>query len=240
MATIAGTLRQRRDLGKIAGDAFSFYGADWRGFVTIGAATIPLSVAGTLVGGLVEEPAIWIPSSLAILVLSVGVYALVAAAVVAHLLEIDAGAPGDEASAFKAAFARSSDVLRANYRLFFLVLLMGATIVAIPFAIYSAVRWIFATHAIVVDGQISSNALSYSGAMVQGHWWRTFGRTLFIGLIVAALSAAISAIADSAPILLYALLSAITSAFTGPYFSIALTLMYFDLKLRRAEETIPA
>lgn len=236
MRTLAGTLRQRRDLGKIAGDAFTFYGADWRGFVTIGAATIPLSVAGTLIGGLIEEPAIWIPPTLGLLAVSVGVYAMVAAAVVAHLLQIDGGAPGDEASAFKAAFVRSSDVLRANYRLFFLVLLMSATIVAIPFAIYSAVRWIFATHAIIIDGQVSSNALSYSGGLVQRHWWRTFGRVLFIGLIIAALSTAISAIADSAPIVLYALLSAITSAFTGPYFSIALTLMYFDLKLRKAEE----
>ena len=236
MQALAGTLRKRRNLSDIVGHAFNFYGADWRGFVTIGSGTIPMAVAGTLAGGLIENRVVWIVVTLALLVLSLGVYAIVEAAVVSHLLQIDSGNAGDEAGAYRAAWSKAAGLLKANYRLFFLVMLMFVSIVGIPFGFYSAIRWLFATHAIMIDGQTGANALSYSGNLVRGHWWRTFGRVLFVAVVIAVLSGAMTGLANAAPLLLYALVSAIVGAFTGPYFSIALTLMYFDLKLRKAEE----
>jgi hypothetical protein len=92
---------------------------------------------------------------------------------------------------------------------------------------------------VVLEGADAVNSLRSSAALTQGQWWVTFGRIAMVGLVIILLNMAILSLVVSASYVLYAIVSAIIGAFTAPYFSIALTLMYFDLKLRKAEE-IPA
>lgn len=233
--TLAGTLRTRRNLSEIVGASFRFYGADWRGFVTIGAGTIPASVGSSLIGGLVEEPALAGALLLPLFLASFAIYALVAAAVISFLLQVDGGKQPDERIALRAAFSRASDLLRATYRSAIISLFFAITVIGLPVAINRVVRWAFVPQSVMIDSQASEAALAYSSDLVKGHWWRTLGRILFVGILIGILSQVTTGLAASSPLVLYALISAVVGAFTGPYFSIALTLAFFDLKLRQAE-----
>jgi hypothetical protein len=105
--------------------------------------------------------------------------------------------------------------------------------------VFFFIRWAFAPHHVILEGSDAVNSLRSSAALTQGQWWVTFGRIATVGLLVIVMNMAILSLVLSAGYVLYAIVSAIIGAFTAPYFSVALTLMYFDLRLRKAEE-IPA
>ena len=227
-----GSLERTYSIGEIIGQAFRLYAADWRGFVVLGALLIPLSVAATLAQALADDITVFVVTVGAVALVTLGVSAIVEAAVVSHMLDLSAGIAAPEMQALERAWKRRGDLLRATYRSTAIVLLLIPTIV-LPFN--RAVRWIYIPQTVMVDGQTSGTALAFSSGLVAGNWWRTFGRVLLLGLIVAILSSSVTGLAMSAPLLLYALVSAIADAFVSPYFSIALTLSYFDLKARKAE-----
>lgn len=62
--------------------------------------------------------------------------------------------------------------------------LLTITIVGIPFAIYFAMRWVFSSLAVLVEGHAAINALRRSSELVKGAWWRIAGITIAI-LILA-------------------------------------------------------
>jgi hypothetical protein len=230
-----GSLERTYNLSEVVGLAFRLYALDWRGFVTLGAMLIPLSVAATMAQSLTDDPIVLIPVVFGILVVTIGVSAIVEAAVILHMLDLTAGLGATESLALSRGWARRGDLLRGVYRSFAITLLALPTIVG---AFYLAVRWIYVPQAVIIDRQPSRDALSYSAGLVKGSWWRTFGRIIVLGLLIAIATGAITGLATSAPIFLYALVSAIVDAFVSPYFSIALTLTYFDLKARKADTEI--
>ena len=106
-------------------------------------------------------------------------------------------------------------------------------------SVYLGVRWIYVVPSVVIDRKVASTALAHSAGLVKNNWWRTFGRLLVLGLLLAVLTGSVSGLATSAPILLYALVSAIADAFANPFLFIAITLSYFDLKARKGETEEP-
>ena len=139
--------------------------------------------------------------------------------------------------------------------------LLGITIIGVPFAIYFFTRWGFYVQAVMVEETSATKAFRRSSELVKGAWWRVFGimfaillLSLMIQLILVTSSTlifALSGIAGEIDLLdiirqtmwgphaeiegvlhlLHAIQSAI-SALTLPITAIGFTLLYFDRRIR--------
>ena len=103
-------------------------------------------------------------------------------------------------------------------------------LVAIPVALFLGVRWAFVLQAIIVEGAGPIAALSRSWAVVEENWWRVFGITLVVGLILAGIALAAGLLA-LIPFLGWIIQLAVPILLT-PIGAIAQTLLYFDLRHR--------
>jgi len=132
--------------------------------------------------------------------------------------------------------------------LFFAILLaavgivLGLILLIIP-GIYLAVRWFFVPQAVVLENARGPEALTRSSAVVQGFWWRTFGLVIMVNLAAAlptlVLAAPFTAIASSSDRAVWAMLGTICAeTVTAPFVALFSTLLYYDLRARRAEATI--
>jgi hypothetical protein len=114
---------------------------------------------------------------------------------------------------------------------------VGFVALIVP-GVYLAVRWYFVPQAVVIDGARGPAALTRSGQLVEGFWWRTFGLVLLANLAVAipgfVLLAPFTAIADSADQAVWALVGTIlATSVTTPFVALFSTLLYYDLLARR-------
>jgi hypothetical protein len=113
------------------------------------------------------------------------------------------------------------------------------TLLLIVPGIWFGVRFYFGAHAAIVDGEGPGEALSRSGALTDGCWWRTFWclavfavlSFLIVGL-VAFLAGLAAGAADSGVILVSGLV--IGQALAYSYTALAGTLLFFDLRARKA------
>jgi hypothetical protein len=234
-------LRRPREVGAIVGDAFALYRRHFWIFAVIGAVVVVpvnLIVIGLgleqLFSGYDPTPPVehqLIELAAAFLLM----LPLVTAMTTYALLELDAGklrGPGGPIMSGLEAFTP----------LFFSVVLAAAGIVLGLFVfilpgIYVLVRWYFVPQAVVVDGRRSVEALSRSGELVRGYWWRTLGIVLLanVAAIVPASLVQLPFVAgadaaDSSGIALAGQIIAMT--ITWPFTAIAVTLLYFDLRAR--------
>lgn len=111
-------------------------------------------------------------------------------------------------------------------------------------AVFIAIRWSLADQAIVVEGLGVFASLGRSFRLTAGRFWATFGRLLLYGLIVTAISAAMTtatsllntlviAIHSTALIVALQGLQSLINALLRPLGWIAVTLIYFDLRIRK-------
>ncbi|HXH21571.1 MAG TPA: hypothetical protein VNN10_06045 [Dehalococcoidia bacterium] len=234
------TLRQRRDLGPILRDAFAYYARDWRGFAAIGSATIPFALAGSAISLAISDPILEQVALLGFFLVSLVPAVLVEGAVIAYVEALDAGRDEHETAAFARSLRRARPLIGSSARMAAVCFPLAVTVIGLPVAVFFFIRWVFAPQHVILEGSDAVNALRSSAALTAGRWWVTFGRVAVVGLLIVVVNMTILSLIVSASYVLYALVSAIIGAFTAPYFSIALTLMYFDLKLRKAEEALPA
>ena len=117
--------------------------------------------------------------------------------------------------------------------------LLTVTIVGIPLAVVYLVRKAVLSQACVLEGLRATPALRRSSELVAGHG----PRVLAIGALVnvtAALLGPIVGIAvlfvTSGSLALINLISSLVYAFVVPYAAIAMTLLFYDLRRRRAGE----
>ena len=132
-----------------------------------------------------------------------------------------------------------------------------------PFSIYFAVRWIFATAAVLIEKPLIRRAFQRSSALTRGNWWRVWGLfTSFcvlsgaIQYIIAVMIGFILSLAigigETTPIDIlkrivmlrfYSInplfsvviwwINVIVSAFIFPIWVIGITILYFDLRIRK-------
>ena len=108
--------------------------------------------------------------------------------------------------------------------------------------VYLAIRWYFVPQSVVIEGARGPAALSRSGQVVQGFWWRTLGLVLLANIAVAVpgflVLAPFSAIAASADQAVWALVGTIlATSVTTPFVALYSTLLYYDLLARRTSPT---
>jgi len=226
-------LRQRRDLGEIIQAALHLYGQHPLPLVSIAAIVIPLGIASAAFQSAIDDEV-----AMTLVVIGVGVLQFVAnvvasAGIVAALQSGDAGEPVEFAAACDAAFARLGTLIGATLRALGIILLLAITIVGIPWAVRQAVRWFFVSQAIMIDDTGVVGATDRSAEVVIGSWWRTFGIALVIGLIGAIPSAILYGVFYLAPVIVSGTASAIMTAVVLPFGVGAMTLLYFDLTVRK-------
>ncbi len=175
------------------------------------------SVAPAVVGFLVMTP----------IITAICIYAL-------H--SIAAGAHPSPGQVFVAGFEAFTPLFGAVV-LAALGIAIGFLALLLP-GVYLAIRWYFVPQTVVIEGARGPTALSRSGQIVEGFWWRTLALVLLANLAIAipalVLLAPFTAIAASTDEAVWELVGTIlATSLTTPFVSLFSTLLYYDLLARR-------
>jgi hypothetical protein len=229
-------LRQERDLGAVIGDSFSILFAHWPSLAKTVAPAVLVSLAASLLAyGVQDSDVLYTIVVLAALPVQFVAYQLVSAAVIANLNSRDMGREIDAGDALDVAQDRFTDVVSASVRATAIAFALFVTIAGIPWAIKRLVKWAFIIQSIIVDGQTGDASLAYSESLVLGRWWVTFGRLVACGLIVGLPAVIVSeVILLAAPGVIGIIASQVTDFLALPFGIISTTLIFFDLKSRKA------
>ena len=248
-----------RNIGGILGDTFGIYGRNfWKllaiaaivlgvlGVIDIiaGLGSLPLVITGVAIGALSG----WIIAGLIILVVAHILGGILVGGALIHAVSeqylrqrISIG------QAYGFAWRRLGDMIGASILAFLAI--GGIIAVSVSVAIFSwagwilvvvgscasiylMIRWIFILPAALLEGLGPTAALSRSSDLVRKNWWRVLG----IGLVVALISGAISAILGMIP----TVGALIGSILVTPIYTIANTLLYYDLRVRKEKYSLEA
>ena len=111
-------------------------------------------------------------------------------------------------------------------------------IIGIPLLMFAIVALLFVTHAVAIEQLGPTDAVKRSWNVVQGNWWRTFG--FFVGIMLAVIGGALIIflpLGTFLPAVVVSLLSASFSAVVTPLITIAITVLYFDIRVRKEQYT---
>ena len=241
--------------GRITDATFSVFGAHYLPFILIALLPqIPLLIAGimaqigigpafTLIDLPVEqgtEPAeplqisLWeilgilVSFALGILAGGATIYA-----VARHYL----GSPVLVQRSYEYAWARFPNLLGASLIVVLILIVPGilsAFVIGIPLLIFAIVVLLFVNHAVAIEQNSPADAVKRSWNFVQGNWWRTF--SLLMAIVLAILGGTLLIFWPAGmllPPVLLALLSTAFSAVATPLATIAITALYFEIRVRK-------
>lgn len=123
-----------------------------------------------------------------------------------------------------------------------LVLLVLPGLAVLCLGVYLAVRWTLTVAAMMAEDVGPIRGLGRSWNLVRGQWWRTFGILLIVGLMQAVIGYALgflfgliaSAVTSGdVQLAVIAVGSTILGALVSPITTIAIVLLYFDLRVRK-------
>jgi hypothetical protein len=236
-------LRQQRYVGTLFRDTLAVFGRHFWLFIALSAAVVvptELVVEGIgmemLAGSYDSSPAI-AETAIRTVVEFLVVTPIIAAICIHALHSIEAGERPSPGRALVAGFEAFTPLFAA--------VLLAAVGIALGFValfvpgVYLAVRWYFVPQEVVVDGARGRAALTRSGELVDGFWWRTFGLVVLANVAVTIpgfiLLTPFDAIASSTDRAVWALVgSAITTSITSPFVALYSTLLYYDMRARKA------
>ncbi|MGH7777937.1 MAG: hypothetical protein ACREPI_12280, partial [Candidatus Dormibacterales bacterium] len=137
-------------------------------------------------------------------------------------------------------------VLRRYFSIWVVVLIFVVGVIALlipPLGIWLLVRWSVALPALFSEERGPGAAAGRSWSLVGGHWWRTFGRLIVVYIVVGVLTLILGSllgIVAGLPGLsvemqagFSALARVVAGSLLGPVTAIAVTLIYFDLRVRK-------
>jgi hypothetical protein len=254
---LAGTeLRKQRRLGEVLTDSFNILFAHWRQLAIISVPVVVANIAFSLVvlaitEGLPSNEEDWTTDEAARFVLLTGTALLVSVPIIFVLQQLVTGGAveyldetnKDKPIAPSEALDRAQDnlgaLIGATLRAAVIVFLFCITIVGIPWGIYRAIRWVFLSQVIMIEGLSGEDVLARSAELVQGRWWNTLGRVITIFLVVGIPVGVLQqAIITAAPGIVGTILSSATGFITVPFGIIGLSLMFFDLRARKGEDDV--
>lgn len=251
------TTLNQRNIGDIIGDTFRIYGRNFWKILAITAIVLGvLGVIGALAGFDLLNLAMatwWTGASTGWLI--VGPIILVVANVVGSMLMVGAliHAVSEQylrqsistGQAYSFAWRRLGAMIGAGILAFLAIggiMAVSAFLAAFSWVswvlvvvcacatIYLGISWIFIFPAALLEGLSPIAALSRSYGLVKNSWWRILGITLVVVLI----SAVISVILGLIPVVGFI----IASILVAPIYTIANTLLYYDLRVRKEEYSL--
>ncbi|UCG66046.1 MAG: hypothetical protein JSW12_03090 [Deltaproteobacteria bacterium] len=106
---------------------------------------------------------------------------------------------------------------------------VGYVFIAAGFCVglYLMVRWSFILQVALLERLGPLAAMSRSSALVKRNWWRVMNMTIIIGIITVGISIILGTIPTIGPTL--------GSILSTPVFAIGITLLYYDLRVRKEE-----
>ena len=245
-------LLEPRDGGAILGETFRIYGRNWLRLCAITAAVAVIFYAWYFAmmyavyggdpydfEGVVSLPVVWL---LLLVTYAGGIvgWPLMAGALVHAVSEQHFAAPVGIGRAYSFAWRRLGNLIAAAFLYVGATFLLSITLIGIPFAIYLAVRWLFCFHAILLEGLGPVDALSRSWSLVGGCWWRTFGILLLVWVAAAIIGAVFMLAGLWAPYGVSALLSVLGTIVLTPIYVTAVSLLYYDTRLKKETYSLNA
>jgi hypothetical protein len=117
-------------------------------------------------------------------------------------------------------------------------------LITIPLVIWIAVRWLVGAPALLAEDLEPARALSRSWQLVGGRWWRTLGiflvvvamttvASLILGATIGGILGLVPGLSDDLRGALIQVTGSLVGALVLPVSYIAITLMYYDLRVRR-------
>lgn len=236
-------LARPRDLSALLSDAFKVYRQHFGSFLLISAAfvvPVELIVSGI---GLEQLKSAYddSPSAVETVIPAVVTFLVVAPLITATcILALREVAGGERPRPGRAIMAG----LELFTPLFFAIvlaalgILCGFALLIIP-GFYLVVRWYFVPQAVVIDGARGAGALTASGELVQGFWWRTLAVVAVANLVAALpgllLIAPFSGLAMSTDRAIWELVGQMAAeSLAAPFVALVATLLYYDLRSRRS------
>ena len=235
-------LRQQRDVGALFRDAITVFRTHALLFIAVSAAVVV--PAGLIVEGVGmnmltssydSSPA---PAELVIpgIVEFVVVRPIITAICIYALHQVAAGERPSAGPVLVSGFEAFTPLFAA-VALSAAGIALGLLALIVP-GLYLAVRWYFVPQAVVIERARGPQALSRSGALVTGSWWRTLGLVLLAEVAVAIPSIVLAwpfaAAAEAADKAVWGLAgSIVATAVTTPFVALYSTLLYYDLLARR-------
>jgi hypothetical protein len=164
-------------------------------------------------------------------------FAVVAAAVITFVRELDRGRPAGFVSAYRGALERFWRAAFCQLIAETLVVLMLVTIIGIPFAVRKYIDWQFVQQEVLFENRTIRDAFRGSTRLVRGRWWHTLSVAGFLWLLarIAGPVLGFGLIFANFSLPLIDFLGALVFALLTPYVAVGRTLLYFDLGVRREE-----
>lgn len=220
----AATPAQRRiGVGDVVNETFSVYGQNFAAL--LGSAVVVFVVVG-LIAGLLQTGGV-ILGLLAAIVRLAG-HALYTGFVVNLVQDVRDGRRDQTIGDLFSAASPAILSLIVFGILFGLGVGIGFLLLIVP-GLFLLTFWSVGAPAIVVEGIGPLEAFGRSWRMVRGNAWSVFGVLLIIFLIVLVISFILSAIATPIGDGALIVASIVSAALTAPIFSIAVTVLYFEL-----------
>jgi hypothetical protein len=236
-------LPRPRDITALFGDAFRVYRARAGTFLLVSAAIVvpaELVVSGVGLEQLTASYDASPPPAETIIRTAVSflvVAPLITATCIYALRDLAAGTAPRAGRTLAAGFDAFAPIFLAVL-LAAVGIALGLVLLIVP-GVYLAVRWYFVPQAVVLEGARGPQALTASGQVVEGFWWRAAGIVLLANLAATVPSLVLiepfAAIASSTDRAVWSLVGQ-TAAETvaTPFVALLSTLLYYDLRARRA------
>ena len=230
-----------------------FQGAAWAANASSGSGDIGLAARAMLV-------------SLAFLVLTILAYPVMGGALIHAAVRRREGRPVGVPDAYSHALSKAGRLIGAELLVFLLLMLIALPFIllsllllallgypswpwpsaapllaALPLLCYFGVKWMLASQIVLLEGSKARESLGRSSALIAGHWWRSFGFSLLLGAVPSLLLGIPIELIFSAVSLHGFASTVVQGIFPGvitmPLSTVALTILYFDLRARMLQST---
>jgi hypothetical protein len=247
-------LARRRRWGALVTATWALYRQRLALFIGIGVLFIPLSIVISIVQYLlfrlvalaplantvgVSNPFIAGPALILGLLLTLAGLTVVQAATAAAMREIDEERPITARHAYGLALRRLRPLMGGLACIAGLALLLDATVIGIPVAVWLIVRWSLLAQVVQLEGHPARRSLRHSALLVRGHWLRTASITIgLVGLAIVAgpVLGVLMLLLTTTSFNFVNIISGLVYMFTMPLAAIATTYLYYDLHTREVLE----
>ncbi|MFC0527448.1 hypothetical protein [Phytohabitans kaempferiae] len=244
---------RRRAWGQILAAAARMYLGRWPLFAGIGLALLPIAGLIALLHWLVlgarsvlgidmdgESGGLLATLSVAAgATLTLAAVGLVQAATARALAAVDEGRPIDPLRAYALALRRLPRLLGAVALAVAAVVLLGATVVLLPLAVWLAGRFALVAQVVELEGGTVPGALRRSSGLVRGRWWKVAWLVVAGAGIVLALGPLVGMVlilATEAPFALVNIVAGVVYALALPFVALTTAYVYHDAAVSDAIE----